>query len=229
MIMIDRKFNKQFRFANLMKTVLLEKLVISLLNFRSSRKHFDDITSTSSLIQTDMLRFTETQLLPSQGGFDLPAKMRGFYVTYDACDDRFCILALCYRDNLHLLNHVKMNAFSILTFRNPSFSDEKILLYKKTSVLRGLFLSQLQDLLCNEQIQIILGDFDTDAFNSNNNASLSKSLERYFMVVRDPTHLSGSLIDHVYLSNATLDKLHVTAKIKNIYFSDHDTVNLELR
>ena len=49
------------------------------------------------------------------------------------------------------------------------------------------------------------------------------------MVVRDPTHLSGSLIDHVYLSNATLDNFQATATIKNIYFSDQDAVNLELR
>ena len=49
------------------------------------------------------------------------------------------------------------------------------------------------------------------------------------MVVLDPKHLSGSLIDHVYSSNATLDKFQATTTIKNIYFSDHDAVNFELR
>ena len=49
------------------------------------------------------------------------------------------------------------------------------------------------------------------------------------MVVPDPTHLSGSLIDRVYLSNTTLDKFQGTATIKNIYFSDHVAVNFELR
>ena len=49
------------------------------------------------------------------------------------------------------------------------------------------------------------------------------------MVARDPTHLTGSLIDHVYLSNATLDKCQATATTKNIYFSDHGAVHLELR
>ena len=92
-----------------------------------------------------------------------------------------------------------------------------------------MFLSQLQDLIWSEQIQIILGDFNTDAFDSDNYASLSNSLERYSMSARDPTHLRGSLIDHVHLSNATLDKFQATATIENIYFSDHDAVNLELR
>ena len=92
-----------------------------------------------------------------------------------------------------------------------------------------MFLSQLQDLIWSEQIQKILGNFNTDAFDSDNYASLSNFLERYSMVVRDPTHLSGSLIDHVYLSNATLDKFQATATIKNIYFSNQDAGNLELR
>ena len=113
-----------------------------------------------------------------------------------------------------------MNGFSILTFRKRSFSDEYfevILLYKKHSVPQVLFLSQLQDLLCSEQIQIIIRDFNTDAFDSNNYASLSNSLEIYSMVVRDPTYLSESLIDHVYLPNATLDKVQATATVMHEY------------
>ena len=153
------------------------------------------------MVHSDIL-FFRTQILPSQGGSDLPAMMGGFYVTYNSSNDRFCILALCYRDDLNLLNHVKMNGFSILTFHKPSFSDEYfevILFYKKNSALQALLLSQLQDLICSEQIQIILGDFNTDGFDSDNYAFLSNSLEIYYMVVQDPTHLSGSQIDHVYL------------------------------
>ena len=98
------------------------------------------------------------------------------------------------------------------------------MLYQNNSVPQALFLSQLQDLIWSEQIQIILGDFNTDAFDSDNYASLWNS-----MIVRGPTCLSGSLIDHVYLSNATLDKFQATATITNIYFSNHDAGNLELR
>ena len=125
-----------------------------------------------------------------------------------------------------------MNGFSILIFHKPSFCDKYfkiILLYKKNSVPQAFFLSQLQDLICNEQIQIILGDLNTHAFDSDNYASLLKSLERYSMAVRDPRRLSGSLIDRLYASNAILDKFQATATIKNIYFSDHDAVNVELR
>ena len=55
-----------------------------------------------------------------------------------------------------------------------------------------MFLIQLQDLLCSEQGQIIIGDFNTDAFDSNNYASLSNSLERYLWLLGIP-HI---LLDH---------------------------------
>ena len=129
-------------FYQLNETVLPEKMVISILNVRSLKKHFDDIGNTSPLVQTNTLCFTENQLLPSQGGLDLPAAMGGFYVTYNPSDDRFCGLILCYRDRLHLLNHAKMNGFSILTSCKPSISNECfkiILLFKKNSVPQAFF------------------------------------------------------------------------------------------
>ena len=124
-------------FCQFSETVLPEKLVTSLLHVRSLRKHFENSGSTSSLVQTDPLCFTVTLILPSQGSLDLPATMGGFYVTYNSSNDRCCSLGLCYRENLNLLNHVKMNGFSILTFHKPSFSAEYfkvILLYQKNSV-----------------------------------------------------------------------------------------------
>ena len=45
--------------------VLLEKLAISLLHVRSLRRHLGDIGNTSSLVQTNILYFTVTQLLTS--------------------------------------------------------------------------------------------------------------------------------------------------------------------
>ena len=49
------------------------------------------------------------------------------------------------------------------------------------------------------------------------------------MVVWDPTRLSASLFDRLYVSNAILDKFQAAATIRNIYFSNHDAQNVELR
>lgn len=44
-----------FSFCQLGETVFPEKLIISLLNVQSRRKHLEDIASTLSLIQIDIL------------------------------------------------------------------------------------------------------------------------------------------------------------------------------
>ena len=49
----------------------------------------------------------------------------------------------------------------------------------------------------DNDITIILGDFNIDAYKENTNLKLL--LEQYTMIVSDPTHLSGSLLDHIYV------------------------------
>ena len=87
-------------FFQLNKRVLLEKLAISLLHVRSLRRHLGDIGNTSSLVQTNILCFTVTQLFPSQGGLDLPATMSGFYVTCNSSMTDFlalhCVIVITY-------------------------------------------------------------------------------------------------------------------------------------
>ena len=87
-------------FFQLNERVLLEKLAISLLHVQSLQRHFGDIGNTSSLVQTNILCFTVTQLFPSQGGLDLPATMNGFYVTCNSSMTDFlalhCVIVITY-------------------------------------------------------------------------------------------------------------------------------------
>ena len=87
-------------FFQLNERVLLEKLAISLLHVQSLRRHLGDIGNTSSLVQTNILCFTVTQLFPSQGGLDLPATMNGFYVTCNSSMTDFlslhCVIVITY-------------------------------------------------------------------------------------------------------------------------------------
>ena len=44
------------------------------------------------------------------------------------------------------------------------------------------------------------------------------------MSVNKPTHIYGSLIDHVYIKKSLMQELFFNATVQNIYFSDHDAV-----
>ena len=47
-------------------------------------------------------------------------------------------------------------------------------------------------------------------------AASSSALTIFIQVVKEPTHLSGSLIDHVYLHQEPLGNVNA-----DVYFSDH--------
>ena len=59
-------------------------------------------------------------------------------------------------------------------------------------------------------------------------AKLSSALTNVIQIFKEPTRLSGSLIDHVYIQQNLLG--NVNAKVKNFdeYFSDHDAVQISL-
>ena len=79
----------------------------------------------------------------------------------------------------------------------------------------------------DQTIHIILGDFNINALEDSNNY-VSEYLHQYQQVVDSPTHISGSLIDHVYVLKSLLNDVNVNCVVKNIYFSDHDAVKISL-
>ena len=84
------------------------------------------------------------------------------------------------------------------------------------------FLSQIEN-----NIQLILGDFNYNAFKEDSSREkLSEVLTDYNQIVDQPTHISGSLIDHVYIKKAFQNQIDMHSIVKNIHFSDHDAVKL---
>ena len=83
--------------------------------------------------------------------------------------------------------------------------------------------------LVNRKIDILLGDFNVDAFDEIAYARLKGVLCNYILKVEHPTHLGGALLDHVYLLNSFGNQKVVNCVVNNVYFSDHDAVRLQLR
>ena len=45
-------------------------------------------------------------------------------------------------------------------------------------------------------------------------------------MVNKPTHISGSLIDHVFIKKDLMEEFFTNATVENIYFLDHDAVRI---
>ena len=103
-----------------------------------------------------------------------------------------------------------------------------LLLYRKNGVPLSSFTYLLTHFLSrsDNNIQIILGDFNINGFEQNEN--LENILVDYTLIVKQPTHLLGSLLDHVYIKNSFKDNISIKCMVKKFFFSDHDAVKFQL-
>ena len=90
------------------------------------------------------------------------------------------------------------------------------------------FLTILQNLQSEANIvHVILGDFNIDYLKSNADF-LRNYLDNYEMVVNTPTHISGSLIDHIYINKIFLEKYKIRSQKQCVYFSDHEAIKVKI-
>ena len=60
---------------------------------------------------------------------------------------------------------------------------------------------------------------------TENNLLLNHFTE-HVQIVNKLTHISGSLIDYVYIKKTLMGEYSANATVENIYFSDHDAMTI---
>ena len=88
------------------------------------------------------------------------------------------------------------------------------------------FFELLPTLVQTASIDIILGDFNINAFSKNHN--LCEVLSDFKQIVKEPTHIAGGLLDHVYIKNQLLETFQVQTQLRYINYTDHDAVVIHL-
>ena len=78
-----------------------------------------------------------------------------------------------------------------------------MLVYRSPNSSLTSFYNTLENFLMRYYIDIVLGDFNINTLNGAN-INLQNLFSNYTLVVIEPTHISGSLIDHVYVYNESL-------------------------
>ena len=129
------------------------------------------------------------------------------------------------------IEHEDIPAATLLRINKETFSPYPVnilLLYHKHGVPIDSFTYLLTHFLSrsDNNIQIMLGDFNINGFERNE--YLENILADYTLIVKEPTHLMGSLLDHVYLKNNFKDNISVKCLVKIFFFSDHDAVKFQL-
>ena len=144
----------------------------------------------------------------------------------------FLNLAICLHKNVSLVSHNKLVGFSIFDILKPSFTKNIVrflLLYRSPNSSVTLFFDRLREIVHPElHIDITFGDFKLNMFNDSDDA-LKNILSSFELVINEATHISGSLIDHVYISKSFLQKIHLENVIfSDASFSDHEAVKFRI-
>ena len=88
-----------------------------------------------------------------------------------------------------------------------------------------------------QMLQYLLATISTDIIAEDFSYGLLKVLQKKFLdiftgnvqMVNKPTHISGSLIDHVHIKKALMEEFFINVNVGSIYFSDHNAVNIAIQ
>ena len=102
-----------------------------------------------------------------------------------------------------------------------------LFLYRKKSSNLNNFVNNLYHITNWYTIDVILGDFNINYFDEKESHNLKNILENklgYQQIVSNPTFLSGSLLDHVYIKSHKFKSVANT--VIGVYSSDHDAIKI---
>lgn len=103
-----------------------------------------------------------------------------------------------------------------------------LLVYHKNDSDISVFINGLNYLLRTRTIDIVLGDLNINYFSCKEVKPLTSMMDslNYVQIVKRPTFLYGSLLDHVYVQHAKEDTIH--SSVISVYYSDHDAIRITI-
>ena len=176
-----------------------------------------------------MLCLTETQICENDMITHFQ-ELPQFAVFLNNNADKYSSLAFLYRNTLEVLPGISDAGLSAVNVIKQSFQAlpiKVLLLYRKNSLGKAKFVEALTYFVRSRDPDIILGDFNIDHFHKEEK-TLSFLMDDYEQIVNRPTHISGSLLDHVYIKKILFETFNVSCTVEAVYFSDHDAVKIVL-
>ncbi|XP_060577549.1 uncharacterized protein LOC132734725 [Ruditapes philippinarum] len=201
-------------------------LTVALLNARSARNHFTDIMCHPVLKIADIVCLTEANVYHDQIRYYQREGWTLKCLEKSSVCNCHGILFYC-SENIPVVSSTTsyqphMEQLFVELSSKPGVGSIQVL-YRSPSTAPATFITDLTSTVYDRQPDIILGDFNINV-DSVWYRRLSEPLLNYRQCVTLPTHLSGSIIDLVYVKDE-LPQPKVT--VYPTYFSDHSIVFLQ--
>ena len=141
------------------------------------------------------------------------------------CNNRGGGVALIVNTNLHP-KWIRMNTILEIVVIEISESIQMIVIsvYRPPSTAINIFMNLMLEIIAQFQHvpTCIVGDFNEDVSITSNTCCCTMFRSQGFkQMVNKPTHDSGTIIDHLYMSQ-TLNTMQTD--VTDCYYSDHDCI-----
>ena len=197
------------------------ELSVVLCNVRSLKKHLSDIKADKKFTESDIILCTETQIAKNE---NTEISIEGFDSIFHNCDHKYSSTAIFYKQSMKVTEIFKLDGILIVeihAFSNENICLKVLLCYRNNEWATRDFYGLINYLSISYNLDIILGDF-----NVKPNEELAQNLGNYSQMVTEPTHLDGSTLDHVYVSNELLRNYNFDICVRHIFFTDHEMVRI---
>lgn len=209
---------------------LADTFQFALLNIRSLSKHALDLSHDIRLTNADVVCLTETQLLDNS----LHPTLQEHFLEHDLFlhnnADRFKSLAFLKKQYLQC-NILRLQSALYLEFFSTSdHFISLILFYKSNNCHPQRFADYVSNLVELHKPDFVLGDFNSNALCDILPPVLTRMNElNYKLLVTEPTHILGGLIDHVYVNNEFHNIENLSVAIIPVYYSDHCAISVQIK
>ena len=204
-------------------------LTFVLLNVRSLKKHSRDIKCHNTIVDSNILFLTKTQLTSESDIASIENDLSRFSLHYNLSDThRYSSLAVAYDNSVDIIHILSIEGASLYSIVHHAFEEtiNVILLYRQNQMKQADLIYTVQHLQSRvDVVHIILGDFNIDYMNGDIFIR-NYLINDYDMIARAPTHISGSTIDHIYMHKIIMTRYNIQFLKECVYFSDHDAIRI---
>ena len=196
---------------------------IATMNCAGLSAHFEDIKADERLLKADILLLQETSLsVNDPNDFEIISHPVKFHVK----DGRGKGVSVYMKPRLVEMTHCIDDGFQIAKISLKEF--DVINVYRSCVSSKDRFCDKLTKFLDSTRGSIILGDFNICG-QREKSSQILKSLNHsgYTQLVKDPTHIRGRQIDHIYIEDK-IKKNIVEIERHSAYYTDHDALLLTM-
>ena len=196
-----------------------KSLKVVSLNCAGLKAHFKDIETDNTILNADIIHLIETSLEVDE---ESPLKLQG-YDTQLTSVGRGKGIATYYKSSVfkhqqdYTTAHMQITKFS-------SENLDVINVYRSNNGNSVELLTKVLEMVTPEKPMLITGDFNICFMNHSKNR-LSRGLmetEGFQQLMREPTHIMGGHIDHVYWRDVKAMWMAPVLERYSPYYSDHD-------